>query len=122
MGLLLGELDVDASNAPIHTEESTRGAPSVTWNKGCPIKISPQAECYSLLTTQEIKLCETIRMMPKQYLHVKSVMLGNRAKHGFFKKLDAKKWFKIDVNKTGKIYDWFSALGWIIGEDDMNLQ
>ncbi|KAI9023412.1 hypothetical protein DFJ74DRAFT_669015 [Hyaloraphidium curvatum] len=92
----------------------TAGAPQYTWNKGDPIKYGPQDEYFDVLTRDEVKLCETIRLAPKLYLFVKDTMLSAREERGYFKKLEAKKWFRLDVNKTGKVYDWFMALGWIL--------
>lgn len=108
----------------------TYGAPQYTWNKGeltrlyysvqllthppgDPIKFGPEDEHFDVLTKDEVKLCETIRLLPKLYLFVKDTMLTYREQHGYFKKLEAKKWFRLDVNKTGKVYDWFAALNWI---------
>ncbi len=31
---------------------------------------------------------------------------------GFFRKGDARSWFKMDVTKFGRIYDWFEELEW----------
>jgi hypothetical protein len=84
----------------------TAGAPTYTWNKGDPIKYGPQDEYFDVLTKDEVKLCETIRLAPKLYLFVKDTMLSYREEYGYFKKLEAKKWFRLDVNKTGKVYDW----------------
>lgn len=84
----------------------TAGAPVYTWNKGDPIKYGPEDEYFDVLTKDEVKLCETIRLAPKLYLFVKDTMLSYKEEHGYFKKLEAKKWFRLDVNKTGKVYDW----------------
>lgn len=84
----------------------TVGAPNYTWNKGDPIKYGPADEYFDVLTKEEVKLCETIRLAPKLYLFVKDTMLTYKEENGYFKKLEAKKWFRLDVNKTGKVYDW----------------
>ena len=55
---------------------------------------------YDLLTTEEIGICSTLRILPDQYLHIKETILLQVAKRGPFKKRDAKSWFRIDVNKV----------------------
>ncbi|KAJ2639572.1 hypothetical protein IW137_003528 [Coemansia sp. RSA 1287] len=36
---------------------------------------------------------------------------------GTFKKRDAQRLCRIDVNKTSKIYEWFVSMGWLPGSD-----
>ncbi|KAJ3144654.1 Transcriptional adapter ada2 [Geranomyces variabilis] len=94
--------------------ETTKGAPHVTWNKGDALHIPANSPGYDLLSREEVRTCRTLRLVPESYLKIKAILLGAREQRGAFKKRDAQKWCRIDVNKTGKLYDWFSALGWLL--------
>ncbi|KAJ3161311.1 Transcriptional adapter ada2 [Geranomyces michiganensis] len=94
--------------------ESTKGAPHVTWNKGDALHIPASSPGYDLLSREELRTCRTLRLVPESYLKIKAILLGAREQRGAFKKRDAQKWCRIDVNKTGKLYDWFSAIGWLL--------
>lgn len=79
--------------------------------------VPEDAEAYNELTKEEIHTCKILRILPAQYLHIKQVMLQQILKT-HFKKRDAQAWFRIDVNKTNRIYDWFCALGWIPSKEE----
>ncbi|KAI9103196.1 Homeodomain-like protein [Phlyctochytrium arcticum] len=104
-----------ASAATEHISESgsTKGAPIVTWTKGDPLPLTPDMPHYADLTPEELVVCSTLRLLPESYLKIKNILLGAKAEKGTFKKRDAQKWCRVDVNKTGKLYDWFLALGWL---------
>ncbi len=76
------------------------------------MEFNSSVEGYAQLTPEEIQTCRILRLSPAQYLHIKATMLKAVMK-GPFKKRDAQGWFRIDVNKTNKLYDWFYHLGWI---------
>jgi hypothetical protein len=88
----------------------TRGAPNVSW-KGAlanpagsqPLILTPDLTDYQALTPEEIQTCSTLRIYPSQYLNIKQTML-NAVSAGPFKKREAQTWFRIDVNKVGRIY------------------
>ena len=65
------------------------------------------------LTPEELLLCQTLRFMPEVYLHMKKTMLNAVYTYGPYKKRDAQMWFRVDVNKTSQVYEWFRVLGWI---------
>ncbi|KAJ3007843.1 Transcriptional adapter ada2 [Thoreauomyces humboldtii] len=96
-------------------ENVTTGAPVVTWTKGEPLPVARTAPGYDLLTREEVRTCCTLRLSPEAYLKIKAILLGARDERGSYKKRDAQKWCRIDVNKTGKLYDWFVAVGWLQG-------
>ncbi len=73
---------------------------------------------YSELTSEEIKVCETLRLYPESYLHIKRSLLTAVFTFGPFKKRDAQLWFRIDVNKTSLVYEWFKRLGWIPSDEE----
>ncbi|XJO74091.1 hypothetical protein BDV3_003314 [Batrachochytrium dendrobatidis] len=95
----------------------TSKAPPVFWKKGGMLYIPDTTPGFSLLTPEEVAICSTLRILPDQYMHIKEVILTQVERRGPFKKRDAKSWFRIDVNKTAIIYDWFRALGWIPSDE-----
>ncbi|KAI8914887.1 Homeodomain-like protein [Powellomyces hirtus] len=97
------------------SELDTVGAPVVSWTKGEPLDIHPSSPGYDLLTREEVRTCCTLRLTPETYLRIKATLIAAREERGVFKKRDAQKWCRVDVNKTGKLYDWFVALGWLQG-------
>ncbi|KND02719.1 uncharacterized protein SPPG_01802 [Spizellomyces punctatus DAOM BR117] len=99
------------------TTGTTQGAPVITWTKGEPLLITPATPYYSHLTPEELHTCSTLRLLPETYLKIKETLLTAKAERGPFKKRDAQKWCRVDVNKTGKLYDWFVALGWLEAYD-----
>ncbi|KAJ3299470.1 Transcriptional adapter ada2 [Borealophlyctis nickersoniae] len=78
-----------------------------------PLQIPPTTPSYALLTPDELATCSTLRLMPDAYLKIKETLLTAWKEKGPFKKRDAQKLVRVDVNKTGKIYDWFASLGWL---------
>eukprot|EP00842_Homolaphlyctis_polyrhiza_P005687 jgi/Hompol1/6119/HPOL_000712-RA len=68
---------------------------------------------YGTLTPEELSTCETLRILPEVYFHIKRTMLQAVAHYGPFKKREAQTWFRIDVNKICIIYDWYKSIGWI---------
>ncbi|KAI8815265.1 hypothetical protein BJ742DRAFT_765647 [Cladochytrium replicatum] len=90
----------------------TENAPTVSW-KGAVLDIPTTAFSYSKLTAEEIKTCRILRIYPDQYLHIKQALVSAVVVVGPYKKRDAQGWFRMDVNKVNKLYDWFKAIGWI---------
>ncbi|KAJ3042157.1 hypothetical protein HDV00_008043 [Rhizophlyctis rosea] len=101
----------------VRSFRNTKGVQPVVWKKSASLTIPPTSPGYDLLTPEELRTCSTLRMMPSQYLTVKETLLG-AVWRGPLKKREAKRWFRIDVNKTAVLYDWFKALGWIPGEEE----
>lgn len=68
---------------------------------------------FHLLSESEKTLCSNIRLIPRNYLEIKKILISENNKLGFLRLLDARKIVKIDVNKTRKIYDYLLAEGFI---------
>lgn len=67
-----------------------------------------------LLTPEEAKLCEVIRMQPKPYLMVKEQILKEALKtNGTLKKKQTKEICRIDAQKGARIFDFFVNAGWL---------
>ncbi|KAI9005623.1 hypothetical protein DFJ74DRAFT_773894 [Hyaloraphidium curvatum] len=91
----------------------TAGAPMVTW-KGHPLPVDEGQEGYYLLTEEEKQICSILRLLPVQYLAIKDALLSAYEQRKTpFKKREAQKMCRVDVNKTAKVYDWFRYLGWL---------
>ncbi|KAI9359991.1 Homeodomain-like protein [Zopfochytrium polystomum] len=86
----------------------------VTWTKNTPLHIPEDTEGYELLASDEVQVCSTLRLLPMMYLTIKETLLSARHHRGTFRKRDAQSWCRVDVNKTGKIYDWFLSKGWLV--------
>ncbi|KAJ3031616.1 UNVERIFIED_CONTAM: hypothetical protein HDU68_002219 [Siphonaria sp. JEL0065] len=84
----------------------------VTWKK-TPITFPEDMEGYSKLAVDEIETCSILRVPPADYLQVKNILLSARKHFDTFTKRQAQKWYGIDVNKTGKIFDWFVSKNWL---------
>lgn len=68
-----------------------------------------------LLTSEEIKLCETLRIQPKPYLMIKEQILKEAVKgNGSLKKKQAKEICRLDSQKGGRIFDFMVNAGWVV--------
>lgn len=67
-----------------------------------------------LLTEDEFIACSLLRIRPALYFHARSTLLHNyHHSVGYFRKSAAQKMLRIDVNKTGKLYDFLVRQNWI---------
>ncbi|KKA27711.1 hypothetical protein TD95_002359 [Thielaviopsis punctulata] len=67
-----------------------------------------------LLTPEEVKLCEVIRVQPKPYMMAKEQLLKEALKgNGTLKKKQAKEIVHLDSQKVGRIFDFLIHAGWI---------
>ena len=67
-----------------------------------------------LLTPEEAKLCEVIRLQPKPYLMIKEQLLKEAMKgNGTLKKKQAREICRLDSQKGGRIFDFFINSGWV---------
>ncbi|KAG9327530.1 hypothetical protein KVV02_003775 [Mortierella alpina] len=99
---------------PIASLENTP-LPLVQW-KGTPLDIS-QAPGFAKLHSHEVYVASTLRLTPAVYLSCKQTLVSasrGYAKTGkLFRKSDAQKLCKIDVNKTSKLWEVFAKFGWL---------
>ena len=80
--------------------------------KSNPLDIS-DAQGVAELNPEEYELCTTLRILPTVYFHAQKTLIENARIRGFYKKSAAQKMLCIDVNKTGKLYDYFYSTGWL---------
>ncbi|KAJ2880514.1 hypothetical protein H4R27_004677 [Coemansia aciculifera] len=115
LGMSNGDIapDDDLSREILELRPATNSC-SVKWTKAAPMDVSgyPKVE---LLATAERECCSILRLLPEQYLAIKQslVRAGRTLPKGTFKKRDAQKLCRVDVNKTSKVFEWFCKLGWI---------
>ena len=67
-----------------------------------------------LLTEDEYINCSLLRIRPALYFHARNTLLHNyHHSVGYFRKSAAQKMLRIDVNKTGKLYDFMVRQQWL---------
>ncbi|KAJ1569965.1 Transcriptional adapter ada2 [Nowakowskiella sp. JEL0078] len=78
-----------------------------------PVDIS-NSEGFELLAPSEQQICSTLRILPRAYIVIKETILREYTlRNGNLRKRQARGLVKIDVNKTGKLYDFWVNMGWI---------
>eukprot|EP01136_Pigoraptor_vietnamica_P023213 Opistho-1_new@75101 len=79
---------------------------------GQPLDISgmPMLE---RLSAEEQELASTVRVTPEQYLKIKDTIISEAKKVFLLKKSHATRLFRIDSNKTARLYEYFVKMGWI---------
>eukprot|EP01094_Clydonella_sp_ATCC50884_P008785 TRINITY_DN18339_c0_g1_i1.p1 TRINITY_DN18339_c0_g1~~TRINITY_DN18339_c0_g1_i1.p1 ORF type:complete len:563 (-),score=143.80 TRINITY_DN18339_c0_g1_i1:145-1833(-) len=89
----------------------TKGRSSRKMGQPLNISDSPGVE---LLSEAEQQLCSQVRVYPTQYMSIKETLLREDARAGhMLLKSAARQHIKIDVNKTGRIFDFFEQCGWV---------
>jgi len=127
------QLDIYGHEKRASTSRHTRTASEDTYLMSSPRVSTPRmtgrkasapldlkdADGVNLLSEAEYSLCCNLRLLPKPYLVIKEKILSEYARLGSLKKRQARELIKIDVNKTGKIYDFFLSAGLIKGPNSM---
>ena len=117
------EMMIDDSKArPLRTKEESNRIYSeimahkrtmqLTGRPGAPVNMTDQpfARC---LEVREFELCCFLRLQPIQYYVSRETLVKNYQRQGFYKKSAAQKMLRIDVNKTGRIYDFCIENRWL---------
>jgi hypothetical protein len=117
------EMLVDDSMArPLRTKEESHRIYSeimahkrtmqLTGRPGAPVNMTDQpfSRC---LEVREFELCCFLRLQPIQYYLSRETLVRNYQRQGFYKKSAAQKMLRIDVNKTGRIYDFCIENRWL---------
>jgi hypothetical protein len=82
-------------------------------SSGLPSSPHSLEACIGLLTESERQFCVKTRLDPRVYQNAKETMIKYSKTEGLFRKTAAQKMFRMDVNKTGKIYDFIVLKGWM---------
>ncbi|KAG0052863.1 hypothetical protein BGZ90_006373 [Linnemannia elongata] len=99
--------------------------PKIIW-KGYPLNISGKIG-FELLHPYEVHIASTLRLSPAQYLACKRTLILASRKYlsvpngKQFKKSDAQKLCRIDVNKTSRLWEIFAKVGWLAGITEQDL-
>eukprot|EP01006_Ploeotia_vitrea_P041768 TRINITY_DN66571_c6_g1_i2.p1 TRINITY_DN66571_c6_g1~~TRINITY_DN66571_c6_g1_i2.p1 ORF type:complete len:719 (+),score=379.88 TRINITY_DN66571_c6_g1_i2:58-2214(+) len=95
------------------SKQSKAAAAAGTKRKHAALLDVTHMEDIELLSDLERKLCSELRMIPRHYIIIKDALLRECFKHGFLLKDQAEQLVKIDIQKTGKIFDFFVSSGWV---------
>ncbi|KAG0368716.1 hypothetical protein BGZ54_001304 [Gamsiella multidivaricata] len=99
--------------------------PTVYW-RGQPLSVVGKPG-YELLHPYETYIASTLRLSPAQYLSCKrTLILTSRAYYAKpdgkqFRKSDAQKLCRIDVNKTSRLWEVFAKVGWLEGISERDI-
>jgi hypothetical protein len=97
------------------TELLNKANPRINW-KGQPLSISHLPH-YSSLHPKEAIVASTLRLTPVQYLTAKNTLVSSARRYIQkslpFRKSDAQKLLRIDVNKASKLWEFFMQVKWI---------
>ena len=90
--------------------------PPINRKPSAPLNLEGTPQ-YDVLTDAEKNLCSAIRLMPEMYLEYRSML----QRESFLTKSGvrlqtARDLFKMDVNKTKRLYDFCVAQGFIVGD------
>ncbi|CAG8613017.1 1699_t:CDS:2 [Gigaspora rosea] len=89
--------------------------PKITW-KGQPLTISHLPH-FNALHRKEVEVASTLRLTPVQYLTAKHTLVSAAQRYVQkslpFRKSDAQKLLRIDVNKASKLWEFFQQVKWI---------
>ncbi|KAF8931257.1 hypothetical protein BGZ58_007728 [Dissophora ornata] len=99
--------------------------PAVVW-KGHPLSVVGKPG-YEQLHPYEVHVASTLRLSPAQYLSCKrTLILASREYFATpdgkqFRKSDAQKLCRIDVNKTSRLWEVFAKVGWLEGISEKDI-
>ncbi|KAI8582279.1 hypothetical protein K450DRAFT_228203 [Umbelopsis ramanniana AG] len=87
----------------------------VVW-KGSPLQIG-HMPYFQKLHQGEVNIASTLRLTPEQYIKCKRTLIQAASKYESqgipFRKSDAQKLCRVDVNKTSTLWSIFGKLGWM---------
>ncbi|CAG8510867.1 9845_t:CDS:2 [Scutellospora calospora] len=109
------ELMENIDQLDLDTDLLDRINPKVNW-KGQPLTISHLPH-FNSLHLKEAHVASTLRLTPVQYLTSKNTLVSSARRYTQkslpFRKSDAQKLLRIDVNKASKLWEFFMQVKWI---------
>ncbi|CAG8450727.1 7908_t:CDS:1 [Funneliformis mosseae] len=113
--MLFDELVKSIDQLGLTTELLSKINPRINW-KGQPLSISHLPH-YNSLHPKEAIVASTLRLTPVQYLTAKNTLVSSARRYIQkslpFRKSDAQKLLRIDVNKASKLWEFFMQVKWI---------
>jgi hypothetical protein len=107
----LSETDIEKLVAKIRS--NYKNFPVNSRHGSTPMDIST-CPGVKLLSEEEYTACSLLRIRPALFFHARSTLLHNfHHSVGYFRKSAAQKMLRIDVNKTGKLYDFLVKQNWL---------
>eukprot|EP00698_Gefionella_okellyi_P004390 TRINITY_DN14052_c0_g1_i1.p1 TRINITY_DN14052_c0_g1~~TRINITY_DN14052_c0_g1_i1.p1 ORF type:complete len:592 (+),score=133.18 TRINITY_DN14052_c0_g1_i1:95-1777(+) len=73
-----------------------------------------------ILSEKERQICSVLRISAQQYVAVKNSMLVESFRVGHLKKTGLRNIVKLDLNKAGKLYDFFVECKWVNPDPDVS--
>ncbi|CAB4428769.1 unnamed protein product [Rhizophagus irregularis] len=111
----INELKKNIKDLNIETTCLDNANINIKW-KGQPLNISHLTH-YPLLHPKEAHVTSILRLTPVQYLTSKYILISSARryikKNLPFRKSDAQKLLRIDVNKASKLWEFFQQIKWI---------
>ncbi|CAG8674633.1 866_t:CDS:1, partial [Dentiscutata erythropus] len=109
------ELMTSINTLNLDTSILEKMAPEITW-KGQPLSIAHLPH-YDALHHTEAHVVSVLRLTPVQYLTGKHTLVSAAQRYAQralpFRKSDAQKLLRIDVNKASKLWEFFQQVKWI---------
>jgi transcriptional adapter 2-alpha len=107
-------LATDFANSSFNTPNPNKTRDSKMASATAPVPLDLNGcDGIDQLTASEQSLCSNLRIYPRAYMAIKQVIIRESEKRGRLKRREARALVRIDVNKLGKIYDFFVSKGWI---------
>lgn len=99
------------------TYSSVKNSVALTNNfrrkKAAPIEIHAGMQDFNKLSEDEVQLCSVLRLVPKDFIRFKQMLISENEKNGCVKLAKARPLLKIDVNKTKLIHEYLEKEGLI---------
>ncbi|RIB24729.1 hypothetical protein C2G38_622612 [Gigaspora rosea] len=109
------ELMNSINSLSLDTSVLEKMSPEITW-KGQPLSIAHLPH-YDALHPTEAHVVSVLRLTPVQYLTGKHTLVSAAQRYSQralpFRKSDAQKLLRIDVNKASKLWEFFQQVKWI---------
>ena len=114
------EVGCGAAVLPVQTRtqssngHSANGTPTNdTMNDGLAGGKEVHVDTGISLGSSERKICHALQLTAKQYVLIKDALIRESVHLGFLSRKLLGMLVKINVNKTGKLYDFFARCGWV---------
>ncbi|KAJ1020690.1 hypothetical protein NDA16_004082 [Ustilago loliicola] len=102
----------DSSSKDAKSKKGSGDEPKTPRKPPQPLNLA-SAPSLNLLTAAEAQLCSALRILPQPFLLIKSTLIAEFiARGGKLTRRECRTLVKIDVNKLGKVWDFFNEMGY----------